>query len=72
MKLKNVSARAYGLMGKIYAPLETFELTDPLAIASIQGAIDSGDMVVVDAAEKESEDSPATRRGRPAKVKEAE
>ena len=71
MKLKNVSARAYGLMGKIYSPLETFELTDAVAIASIQSAIDSGDMVVIDAVEPESEDAPA-RRGRPAKVKEVE
>lgn len=62
MKLKNVSARAYGLMGTIYAPLQVFELTDPVAIASIQGAIDSGDMVVVESAEVE--DTPA-KRGRP-------
>lgn len=48
MQLKNVSARAYGLMGKIYAPLETFELTDKMAIASIQIAIDAGDMVVIE------------------------
>ena len=71
MKLKNVSARAYGLMGKIYAPLQTFELTDEVSIASIQSAIDSGDMVVVSAAESEQEDAPA-KRGRPAKVKEVE
>jgi len=72
MKLKNVSARAYGLMGKIYAPLETFELTEKVAIDSIQPAIDSGDMVIITPAEKESEDSPSARRGRPAKQKEAE
>lgn len=48
MKLKNVSTRAYGIMGKIYAPLQTFELTDEVAIASIQPAIDAGDIVVVE------------------------
>jgi len=67
MKLKNVSTRAYCLMSKIYAPLETFDLTDPVAIASIQGAIDSGDMVVVESAEVE--DTPA-KRGRPPVSKE--
>lgn len=73
MKLKNVSARAYGLMGKIYAPLQVFELTDELAIVSIQGAIDSGDMVVVesDTVEAESDDTPA-RRGRKPKQVEAD
>ncbi|CAB4197542.1 hypothetical protein UFOVP1309_20 [uncultured Caudovirales phage] len=73
MKLKNVSARAYGLMGKIYAPLQEFELSGDVAIASIQGAIDSGDMLVVefDAAEAESEDAPA-RRGRKPKQVEAD
>ena len=73
MKLKNVSARAFGLMGKLYAPLQVFELTDELAIASIQGAIDSGDMVIVesDPVESESEDTPS-RRGRKPKQVEAE
>lgn len=47
MEFKNVSARAYGIMGKIYAPLQTFELTDEVAIASIQSAVDSGDIEVV-------------------------
>lgn len=73
MKLKNTSARAFGLMGKIYAPLQVFELTDEVAIASIQGAIDSGDMVVIesDSADIESEDAPA-RRGRKPKQVEAD
>lgn len=83
MHLKNVSARAYGLMGKIYAPLQTFELTDEVAIASIQPAIDSGDMVVETKPEVkpepevklevETESDDAPRRGRKSKAdKEAE
>lgn len=84
MHLKNVSARAYGIMGKIYAPLETFELTDEVAIASIQPAIDAGDMVVVESKPKdkpeveakpevETESDDAPRRGRKPKAdKEAE
>lgn len=73
MKLKNVSARAYGLMGKLYAPLQVFELTDEMAIASIQGAIDSGDMVVVEADTVEAEsDGTPSRRGRKPKQVEAE
>lgn len=62
MQLKNVSARAYGIMGKIYAPLQTFELTDEVAIASIQPAIDAGDMVVVsDTVETEEKRKPGRK-----------
>jgi hypothetical protein len=69
MQLKNVSARAYGIMGKIYAPLQTFELTDAVAIASIQPAIDSGDMVVVDPkAEVEADKSEKAKPGRKPKA----
>jgi len=69
MKLKNVSARGYGINGKIYAPLQVFELTDEVAIASVQSVIDSGDFEVI--GEEQSEETPA-KRGRPAKQKEAE
>ena len=73
MKLKNVSARAYGINGKIYAPLQVFELTDEVAIASVQSIVESGDFEVIgeNKSEDQSEDTPA-KRGRPAKQKEAE
>lgn len=67
MQLKNVSARAYGIMGKIYAPLQTFELTDEVAIASIQPAIDSGDMVIVKA-EVEADRFEKAKPGRKPKL----
>ena len=68
MKLKNVSARPYGIAGKLYAPLQEFELTDEVQIASIQSFIESGDFKLLD---KVVEAEPA-KRGRPAKVSEAE
>ena len=67
MQLKNVSARAYGIMGKIYAPLQTFELTDEVAIASIKPAIDSGDMVIVKS-EIEADKTEKTKPGRKPKA----
>lgn len=36
MKLKNVSARAYGVNGKIIAPLQEFEVTDEVTMASVK------------------------------------
>lgn len=63
MKLKNVSARAYGIMGKIYAPLQEFELTDEVAIASIQPAIDLGD-IVVEADDEKAETAEKAKPGR--------
>jgi hypothetical protein len=60
MKLKNISARAYGVNGKIIAPLETFEVTDELTMASIKMHI-GGDFVEVADEEKK-------KPGRPAKV----
>ena len=63
MKLKNVSARAYGVNGKIVAPLEVFDVTDELTLASIKMHI-GGDFVEVDEEKK--------KPGRPAKDKEVE
>ena len=63
MKLKNISARAYGVNGKIIAPLETFEVTDELTMASIKMHI-GGDFEEVIEAEVKA------KPGRPAKVKE--
>lgn len=36
MKLKNVSARAYGVNGKIIAPLQEFEVTDEVTMATVK------------------------------------
>ena len=62
MKLKNISARAYGVNCKIIAPLETFEVTDEVTLASIKMHI-GGDFIeaseVVEAEKK--------KPGRPAK-----
>lgn len=63
MKLKNVSARAYGVNGKIIAPLEVVEVTDEVTMDSIKMHI-GGDF-------KEVEQEPEKRRpGRPAKTEE--
>jgi len=70
MKLKNVSARGYGINGKIYAPLEVFELADSVAIKSVQSIIDSGDFEVI--GEEPTQEETTAKRGRPAKLKEAE
>lgn len=43
MKFKNVSARPYGVNGKIIAPLQVFEVTDDVTLASIRMHLDSGD-----------------------------
>ena len=64
MKLKNISARAYGVNGKIVAPLEVFEVLDELTMASIKMHI-GGDFVEVESEEKK-------KPGRPAKESEAE
>lgn len=63
MKLKNISARAYGVNGKIIAPLETFEVTDELTMASIKMHI-GGDFVEVE--------DDKRKPGRPAQKPEAE
>lgn len=57
MKLKNVSARAYGVNGKIIAPLEVFEVTDALTIASVKMHI-GGDFVEVEEEEKRKPGRP--------------
>ena len=68
MKLKNVSTRPYGVLGKIIAPLQVFEVTDDVTLASIKMHIDAGDFeaVATDGAEKR-------KPGRPTKTdKDAE
>lgn len=61
MKLKNVSARLIGLNGKLYAPLQEFELSSPLEIASAQSWIDSGEFELVQEAAQVEEKA---KRGR--------
>lgn len=58
MKLKNVSARAYGVNGKVISPLDIFEVTDSLTLKSIQMHINAGDFQEVEEPRK---------AGRPAK-----
>ena len=60
MKLKNVSARAYGVNGKIIAPLQEFEVTDDVTMASVKMHI-GVDFVEVEVEEKK-------KAGRPAKA----
>lgn len=61
MKLKNVSIRPYGVNGKIIAPLQVFEATDEVTLASIKMHIDAGDFeaVATEAAEKRKPGRPA-------------
>jgi hypothetical protein len=63
MKFKNVSARAYGVAGKIIAPLQVFEVTDEVTLASIRMHIDSGDFETI-----VTEDAEKRKPGRPAKA----
>lgn len=60
MKLKNVSARLIGVSGKLYAPLQEFELTSAVDIASVKSWVDSGDFIEI--IEAVDEDKP--KRGR--------
>jgi hypothetical protein len=75
MKLKNTSLRPYNIFGQMYLPDEVFELTDKVAIGSINEYIEVGELTVLDAGEVEAvetatEDAPETpKRGRPAKEK---
>jgi len=66
MKVMNNGAGLKHIGTVTIAPGETGDVDDNWA-SSI-----GGDMVIITPAEKESEDSPAARRGRPAKQKEAE
>ncbi len=66
MKLKNVSARAYGVNGKIVAPLEVFEVVDDLTMESIKMHIGSDFKEISEVTEEKK------KLGRPAKEKEAE
>jgi hypothetical protein len=59
MKFKNVSARAYGVNGKIIAPMQVFEVTDDVTLASLKMHI-GGDF-------EEIEDEKR-KPGRPAKA----
>lgn len=86
MKIKNISARGYGINGVILAPLQTLEFTDKVTLLSIQPHIDSGDLVVVsdvidvvavevpetapDAPEADEATDAPKKRGRPAKTAE--
>ena len=60
MKVKNVSARPYGVNGKIIAPLQVFEVTDDVTLASIKMHIDAGDFeaVATDEVEKRKPGRP--------------
>ena len=86
MKIKNISARGYGINGVILAPLQTLDITDKVTIASVQMHIDSGDLVVVsdvidvvavevpetapEAPTETIEPEAPRKRGRPAKTAE--
>lgn len=61
MKLKNVSARAYGVNGKIIAPLQVFEVTDDVTMASIKMHI-GGDFVEVEEEEKRKPGRPKAEK----------
>lgn len=63
MKLKNVSARAYGVNGKIIAPLQEFEVADEVTLASIKMHIGVDFAEVVEAEEKKKPGRPAKDKG---------
>lgn len=71
MKLKNISARAYGVFGKIIAPMQEFEISDAQE-SSVIDIIEAGDFEIIESKESDESDTQQgqAKRGRPSKQKE--